>query len=94
MMKESMESLIHHFKVFSEGYSVPPGETYAAIEAPKGEMAVYLVSDGTNRPYRCSIRAPGFAHLAGSDFMMRHHFIADVVAVIGTMDLVFGEVDR
>ncbi|KAF8499235.1 Ndufs2, NADH:ubiquinone oxidoreductase 49 kd subunit [Russula emetica] len=113
-MKESMESLIHHFKVrspspfsheidssavlqiFSEGFSVPPGETYAAIEAPKGEMAVYLVSDGTNRPYRCSIRAPGFAHLAGADFMMRHvrqpHFIADVVAVIGTMDLVFGQV--
>ncbi|KAI9513103.1 NADH-ubiquinone oxidoreductase [Russula earlei] len=90
-MKESMESLIHHFKIFSEGYSVPPGETYAAIEAPKGEMAVYLVSDGTNRPYRCSIRAPGFAHLAGADFMMRHHFIADVVAVIGTMDLVFGQ---
>ncbi|KAG5644976.1 NADH:ubiquinone oxidoreductase 49kD subunit [Asterophora parasitica] len=71
MMKESMESLIHHFKIFSEGYSVPAGETYTAIEAPKGEMAVYLVSDGTNRPYRCSIRAPGFAHLAGSDFMMR-----------------------
>ncbi|KNZ72940.1 NADH-ubiquinone oxidoreductase 49 kDa subunit, mitochondrial [Termitomyces sp. J132] len=70
-MKESMESLIHHFKIFSEGYSVPPGETYTAIEAPKGEMGVYLVSDGTNRPYRCSIRAPGFAHLAGSDFMMR-----------------------
>ncbi|KAH9996503.1 NADH dehydrogenase I D subunit [Russula vinacea] len=91
-MKESMESLIHHFKIFSEGYSVPPGETYAAIEAPKGEMAVYLVSDGTNRPYRCSIRAPGFAHLAGADFMMRHHFIADVVAIIGTMDLVFGQV--
>ncbi|KAN0121631.1 NiFe hydrogenase-like protein [Russula decolorans] len=95
-MKESMESLIHHFKIFSEGFSVPPGETYAAIEAPKGEMAVYLVSDGTNRPYRCSIRAPGFAHLAGADFMMRreYHFIADVVAIIGTMDLVFGEVDR
>ncbi|KAH9969133.1 NADH dehydrogenase I D subunit [Russula dissimulans] len=100
-MKESMESLIHHFKIFSEGYSVPPGETYAAIEAPKGEMAVYLVSDGTNRPYRCSIRAPGFAHLAGADFMMRReckidnpyqHFIADVVAIIGTMDLVFGQV--
>ncbi|KAJ2927061.1 hypothetical protein H1R20_g10035, partial [Candolleomyces eurysporus] len=94
MMKESMESLIHHFKLFSEGYSVPPGETYSAIEAPKGEMGVYLVSDGTNRPYRCSIRAPGFAHLAGSDFMMRHHMLADAVAIIGTMDLVFGEVDR
>ncbi|ESK85634.1 nadh-ubiquinone oxidoreductase 49 kda [Moniliophthora roreri MCA 2997] len=93
-MKESMESLIHHFKIFSEGYSVPPGETYSAIEAPKGEMAVYLVSDGTNRPYRCSIRAPGFAHLAGADFIMRHvrqpHMLADAVAIIGTMDLVFG----
>ncbi|KAI9454899.1 NADH-ubiquinone oxidoreductase [Lactarius psammicola] len=97
-MKESMESLIHHFKIFSEGYSVPPGETYAAIEAPKGEMAVYLVSDGTNRPYRCSIRAPGFAHLAGADFIRLmlcfQHFIADVVAIIGTMDLVFGQVHR
>ncbi|WVQ83616.1 NADH-ubiquinone oxidoreductase 49 kDa subunit, mitochondrial [Cryptococcus sp. DSM 104549] len=93
-MKESMESLIHHFKLFSEGYSVPPGETYSAIEAPKGEMGVYLVSDGTNRPYKCKIRAPGFAHLAGSDFMMRHHFLPDAVAIVGTMDLVFGEVDR
>ncbi|KAF9237057.1 Ndufs2, NADH:ubiquinone oxidoreductase 49 kd subunit [Melanogaster broomeanus] len=100
-MKESMEALIHHFKLYSEGYSVPPGETYSAIEAPKGEMAVYLVSDGTNRPYRCKIRAPGFAHLAGSDFMMRRappcffdhlitHMLADAVAIIGTMDLVFG----
>ena len=77
-MKESMESLIHHFKLFSEGYSVPPGETYSAIEAPKGEMAVYLVSDGSNRPYRCKIRAPGFAHLAGSDFMMRGAYLPDV----------------
>ncbi|EJU02824.1 NADH dehydrogenase I D subunit [Dacryopinax primogenitus] len=94
MMKESMESLIHHFKLFSEGYSVPPGETYSAIEAPKGEMAVYLVSDGSNRPYRCKIRAPGFAHLAGADFMMRGHNLADAVTIIGTMDLVFGEVDR
>ena len=108
-MKESMEALIHHFKVsflllrkasanlnqlFSEGYSVPPGETYSAIEAPKGEMGVFLVSDGSNRPYRCKIRAPGFAHLQGSDFMMRHHFLPDAVAIIGTMDLVFGEVDR
>ncbi|KAH7923796.1 NADH-ubiquinone oxidoreductase [Leucogyrophana mollusca] len=101
-MKESMEALIHHFKLFSEGYSVPPGETYSAIEAPKGEMAVYLVSDGTNRPYKCKIRAPGFAHLAGADFMMRplalmltltlptQHMLADAVAIIGTMDLVFG----
>jgi len=83
-----------NIQIFSEGYSVPPGETYSAIEAPKGEMGVYLVSDGTNRPYRCKIRAPGFAHLAGSDFMMRHHFLPDAVAIIGTMDLVFGEVDR
>ncbi|KAH8922439.1 NADH dehydrogenase I, D subunit [Atractiella rhizophila] len=94
MMKENMESLIHHFKLWSEGYSVPPGETYSAIEAPKGEMGVYLVSDGTNRPYKCKIRAPGFAHLAGADFMCKHHYLPDVVAIIGTMDLVFGEVDR
>lgn len=93
-MKENMESLIHHFKIFSEGFSVPPGETYTAIEAPKGEMAVHLVSDGTNRPYKCKIRAPGFAHLAGADFISRHHFLPDMVAIIGTMDLVFGEVDR
>jgi NADH:ubiquinone oxidoreductase subunit D len=85
MMKESMESLIHHFKLFSEGYHVPAGETYSAIEAPKGEMGVYVVSDGSNRPYRVRIRAPGFAHLAGADFMMRNHYIADVVAIIGTM---------
>ena len=85
MMKESMESLIHHFKLFSEGYHVPPGETYTAIEAPKGEMGVYLISDGSNRPYRVRIRAPGFAHLAGADFMMRQHFVADAVTIIGTM---------
>ncbi|GAA96554.1 uncharacterized protein L969DRAFT_488251 [Mixia osmundae IAM 14324] len=94
VMKQSMEATIHHFKLFSEGYSVPPGETYSAIEAPKGEMGVFLVSDGSNRPYRCKIRAPGFAHLQGSDFMSRHHFLPDMVAIIGTMDLVFGEVDR
>ncbi|CAG8611769.1 26787_t:CDS:2 [Dentiscutata erythropus] len=93
-MKENMEALIHHFKLYSEGYSVPPGETYTAIEAPKGEFGVFLVSDGTNRPYRCKIRAPGFAHLAGSDFMSRGHYIPDMVTVIGTMDIVFGEVDR
>ncbi|KAJ3550906.1 hypothetical protein NMY22_g137 [Coprinellus aureogranulatus] len=93
MMKESMESLIHHFKLFSEGYSVPPGETYSAIEAPKGEIAVYLVSDGSNRPYRCSIRAPGFAHLAGSDFMMRPVLTVSSVP-FSAQDLVFGEVDR
>lgn len=93
-MKESMESLIHHFKLFSEGFSVPPGETYTAIEAPKGEMGVYVVSNGSNRPYRCSISAPGFRHLAGADFISRHHYLPDMVAIIGTMDLVFGEVDR
>lgn len=93
-MKENMEALIHHFKLYSEGFHVPPGETYAAIEAPKGEMGVYLVSDGTNKPYRCKIRAPGFAHLAATDLMTRGRYIADVVGVIGTMDIVFGEVDR
>ncbi|CAH1758497.1 10584_t:CDS:2 [Entrophospora sp. SA101] len=93
-MKESMEALIHHFKLFSEGFTVPPGETYTAIEAPKGEFGVYLVSDGTNRPYRCKIRAPGFAHLAGSNFMSTDHFIADMVAIIGTMDVVFGEIGK
>lgn len=93
-MKENMEALIHHFKLYSEGYSVPSGECYAAIEAPKGEMGVYLVSDGSNRPYKCHIRAPGFAHLAGADFVSRGHYLPDMVAIIGTMDLVFGEVDR
>ena len=93
-MKQSMESLIHHFKLYSEGYSVPTGETYTAIEAPKGEFGVYLVSDGSNKPYRCKIKAPGFAHLQGLDFMSRGHLIADVVAIIGTLDIVFGEVDR
>jgi len=93
-MKESMESLIHHFKLFTEGYSVPAGSTYTAIEAPKGEFGVYLVSDGTSKPYRCKIKAPGFAHLAGLDFMSRGHMIPDVVALIGTQDIVFGEVDR
>ncbi|PVI08248.1 NADH dehydrogenase I, D subunit [Periconia macrospinosa] len=93
-MKENMEALIHHFLLFSKGYSVPPGETYTAIEAPKGEMGVYIVSDGSERPYRCKIRAPGFAHLACIDQVSRGHLLADVVAIIGTMDLVFGEVDR
>ncbi|BHF62761.1 NADH dehydrogenase Fe-S protein subunit 2 ndufs2 [Sparganum proliferum] len=93
-MKESMEALINHFKLFSEGYRVPPGETYTAIEAPKGEFGVYLVSDGSNRPYRCKIRAPGFAHLAAIDKLCRGGLLADVVAVIGTLDVVFGEVDR
>jgi len=93
-MKESMESLIHHFKLYSEGYNVPPGATYTAIEAPKGEFGVYLVSDGTNRPYRCKIKAPGFAHLAGLHKLSKGHMLADVVAIIGTIDVVFGEVDR
>ena len=93
-MKQSMESLIHHFKLYTEGFVVPSGETYTAIEAPKGEFGVYLVSNGTNRPYRCKIRAPGFAHLQGLDFMSRHHMLADVVTIIGTQDIVFGEVDR
>nr|YP_007890635.1 NADH dehydrogenase subunit 7 [Jakoba bahamiensis]AGH24129.1 NADH dehydrogenase subunit 7 [Jakoba bahamiensis] len=93
-MKDSMESLIHHFKLYTEGYSVPTGETYTAVEAPKGEFGVYLVSDGTNRPYRCKIKAPGFSHLQGLDFMSKGHMIADVVTIIGTQDIVFGEVDR
>jgi len=93
-MKESMEALIHHFKLYTEGYNVPPGETYTAIEAPKGEMGVYLVSDGSNKPYRCKIRAPGFYHLAAMDYMGRGHMLADIVALIGTQDVVFGEVDR
>lgn len=93
-MKEDMESLIHHFKFFTESYGVPEGETYAAVEAPKGEFGVYLISDGANKPYRLKVRAPGFAHLAALDEMVRGHMIADVVAVIGTQDIVFGEVDR
>jgi NADH-quinone oxidoreductase subunit D len=93
-MKTSMEALIHHFKLYTEGYHVPAGETYTAVEAPKGEFAVYLVADGTNRPYRCKIRAPGFAHLQGTDFMCRGHMLADAVAILGSMDIVFGEVDR
>ncbi len=94
LMKQSMEALIHHFKLYTEGYHVPAGETYTAVEAPKGEFAVYLVSDGTNKPYRCKVRAPGFAHLQALDFMTKGHMLADVVAVIGTMDIVFGEIDR
>jgi NADH-quinone oxidoreductase subunit D len=93
-MKQSMEALIHHFKLYTEGYKVPAGEVYAAVEAPKGEFGVYLVSDGTNRPYRCKIRAPGFAHLSAMDFMTRGHMLADVSAVLGSLDIVFGEVDR
>src|SRR5437868_100076 len=93
-MKESMEELIHHFKLFSEGMYVPPGEVYAAVEHPKGEFGIFLMSDGANKPWRMKIRAPGFAHLAAMDEMARGHMIADVVAIIGTMDIVFGEIDR
>ena len=93
-MKKSMEALIHHFKLYTEGYKVPAGEVYAAVEAPKGEFGVYLVSDGTNRPYRCKIRAPGFAHLSAMDFLCRGHMLADVSAILGSLDIVFGEVDR
>ena len=93
-MKESMEALIHWFKLFSEGYSVPAGETYAAVEAPKGEFGCYLISDGANKPFRVHLRAPGFAHLASIDELTRGHMLPDVVAMIGTYDLVFGEVDR
>lgn len=94
VMKFDMHSLIHHFKLFSEGYSLPKGESYVAVEAPKGEFGVFLVSNGTNRPYRCRIRAPGFCHLQGLDFMSKNHMIADVVTIIGTQDIVFGEIDR
>ncbi|APG84141.1 NADH-quinone oxidoreductase subunit D [Sinorhizobium americanum] len=93
-MKRSMEALIHHFKLYTEGYHVPAGEVYAAVEAPKGEFGVYLVSDGTNKPYRCKIRAPGYAHLQAMDFLCRGHQLADVSAVLGSLDIVFGEVDR
>jgi NADH-quinone oxidoreductase subunit D len=93
-MKRSMEALIHHFKLYTEGYRVPEGEVYAAVEAPKGEFGVYLVSDGTNKPYRCKIRAPGFPHLAAMDFLCRGHQLADVTAVLGSLDIVFGEIDR
>ena len=93
-MKQNMEELIHHFKLFTEGFHVPPGEAYAAVEHPKGEFGIYLISDGANMPYRLKIRAPGFAHLAALDEMSRGHMIADVVAIIGTQDIVFGEIDR
>ena len=93
-VKQSMESLIHHFKLYTEGVFVPAGETYTATEAPKGEFGVYLVSDGSNRPYRCKIKAPGFAHLQGLNLMANSHMLADVVTIIGTQDIVFGEVDR
>tara|TARA_B110001450_G_scaffold254588_1_gene280272 strand:- start:366 stop:1604 length:1239 start_codon:yes stop_codon:yes gene_type:complete len=93
-MKESMESLIHHFKFYTENFTVPTGETYTSVEAPKGEFGVFLVSNGTSNPYRCKIRAPGFSHLQGLNFMAKGHMLADVVTIIGTQDIVFGEVDR
>ncbi len=93
-MKQSMEALIHHFKLYTEGYHVPEGEVYAAVEAPKGEFGVYLVSDGSNKPYRCKIRAPGFPHLQALDFLSKGHMIADVAAILGSLDIVFGEIDR
>jgi NADH-quinone oxidoreductase subunit D len=93
-MKRSMEALIHHFKLYTEGFHVPAGEVYAAVEAPKGEFGVYLVADGTNKPYRCKIRAPGFAHLQAMDFLCKGHMLADVSAILGSIDIVFGEVDR
>ena len=94
LMKTSMESLIHHFKLYTEGYKVPKGETYTSVEAPKGEFGVYLVSDGSNKPYKCKIRAPGFAHLQAMDFCSKGHMLADLVAILGSMDIVFGEIDR
>jgi len=93
-MKTSMEALIHHFKLFSEGFHTPAGEVYSAVEAPKGEFGVYLVSDGTNKPYRCKIRASSYPHLAAMDWMNRGHMLADVSAILGSLDIVFGEIDR
>jgi NADH-quinone oxidoreductase subunit D len=93
-MKTSMEAIIHHFKFFTEGFQVPAGEIYTAVEAPKGEFGVYLISDGTSRPYRCKIRAPGFAHLAAFNLLTKGHLLADVPAILGSIAVVFGEVDR
>ena len=93
-MKQSMEALIHHFKLYTEGFHVPAGEVYTAVEAPKGEFGVYLVSDGSNKPYRCKIRAPGFPHLAAMDYLNKGHMLADVSAILGSLDIVFGEIDR
>jgi NADH-quinone oxidoreductase subunit D len=94
LMKKSMEAMIHHFKLYTEGYHVPKGECYAAVEAPKGEFGVYVIADGSNKPYRCRIKAPGFAHLQALDFMSKKHMLADVVTIIGSLDVVFGEIDR
>ena len=93
-LKDSMEALIHHFKLFSEGFRVPEGQIYSAVEAPKGEFGVYLISDGSNKPYKCKIRAPGFSHLQAMDYLLKGHMLADVPAVLGSLDIVFGEVDR
>ena len=93
-LKNSMEALIHHFKLFSEGYRVKAGEIYTAVEAPKGEFGVYLISDGSNKPYKCKIRAPGFSHLQAMEYLIKGHMLADVPAVLGSLDIVFGEVDR
>ena len=93
-MKKSMEALIHHFKLYTEGFHVPEGEVYAAVEAPKGEFGVYLIADGSNKPYKCKIRAPGFAFLQAAEFMCKGHMLGDLVGVIGSMDVVFGEIDR
>ena len=93
-IKHDMEALITHFKIYSEGNIVPKGQTYTAVEAPKGEFGIHLISDGSKKPYRCKIKAPGFLHLQGIDFMSRNHSIADIVTIIGTQDIVFGEVDR
>jgi NADH-quinone oxidoreductase subunit D len=93
-MKSTMEALIHHFKLYTEGFHVPAGEVYAAVEAPKGEFGVYLVSDGTNKPYKAKLRAPGYPHLAAMDHVCRGHMLADVSAILGSVDVVFGEIDR
>ena len=93
-MKRSMEALIHHFKLYTEGYHVPAGQTYTVVETPKGEFGVYLVADGTNRPYRCKIRPTGFAFLQSIEFLAKRHMLADTVAIIGSLDVVFGEIDR
>lgn len=93
-MKRSMEALIHHFKLYTEGFKVPPGEVYVATESPKGEFGIYLVSDGTNKPYRCHIRATGMTHLQAMDYLLKGHMLADAPAVLGSLDIVFGEVDR